>query len=423
LPAAKGDPTSSRPVNWSGVSGRWDPEADEPLDGFAHDIDFTRFDSRYGRPVPLALAGLVAIVAANAGAQAAAMVGFGVAIGLGLIVAAVERDRWRAQDVYHWHGRQRRLRWIRETGGLGPGGDPVAAEIWLGTHQPGTVPQVFRSLAAFYARDPVVVKRELDAMPERTPEDRAWKEWVVQVMRLHDTGVAETVELGGLVGSLEPSADRSELESWLAMAEAASRWTRGDRAWIRSLADQRPRATRTALGFRRRARIWVSRFAVVIVFAIPAFLFSSFSLAIAEHGDPIPPEYAQTTYGIRGDLPRFDDQAAARTLPALARSLAGATRVQNPPLDDDSYNALVDASIPTFTWITGKIEIEQPADLRGHRIWSVEVLLGGQGQATSGGAIVIVDDADGPAYFYRIDPGVLRSMREAAGLPVPSPAP
>jgi hypothetical protein len=169
-------------------------------------------------------------------------------------------------------------------------------------------------------------------------------------------------------------------------------------------------------------RIWLSRFVVLIMFAVPAVVFSSIGVAIAERGDPIPPEYAKTTYGIRGDLPGFDDQAAAHTLPALARSLAIATRVEPASLDNETYNGLVDASTPTFTWTTGAIELAPPADLRGHRVWSTEVLLGGLGEATSA-AIVIVDDADGPAYLYRIDPGVFRSLREAAGLPVPSPAP
>jgi hypothetical protein len=315
LPAAKGDAISSRPVNGTGVAGRWDPDAEGPLDGFAHDIDFTRFDSRYGRFVPLALAGLVAIIAANAGPELAVVAGLGIAVGLGLIVAAVERDRWRAQDVFHWYDRGRRLRWSRETGGLGPGGDPAAAEIWLGTHRPGTVPQVYRAIAAFGTRDAVVIDRELDAMPEQTVEDRAWKEWVVQANLLIDTGAADTAKLVDLVGSLRPSPDRSQHEAWLAMAEAARRWSQGDRAWIRSLADQRPRATRTPLGVRRRARIWVSRFAVLIFFAISAFLFSSVSIAIAERGDPIPPEYAKTTFAIRGLLPGFDEQRVERILP------------------------------------------------------------------------------------------------------------
>jgi hypothetical protein len=100
----------------------------------------------------------------------------------------------------------------------------------------------------------------------------------------------------------------------------------------------------------------------------------------------------------------------------------GATRVATESLDNGTYNALLDTSIPTFTWTTGAIELEPPADLRGHRIWSTEVLLGGLGKATSA-AIVIVDDADGPAYLYRIDATVFQSLREAAGLRTASPVP
>jgi hypothetical protein len=422
LPAVEGESTASQPVNGAGVTGRLDPEADGPLDGFAHDIDVTRFDSRFGRFVPLVLAGLVAIVAANAGLSAAIVTGWGIAVGLGVVVALVERDRWRAQDVLHWYQVGRLRRWLRETGSPGPGGDPAAAEIWLGTHLPGTVPQVYRASAAFSTRDAVVIKRELGAMPDLTPGDRAAKEWIVQANRLIETGAADTTELARLVGSLPPSGDRSQLESWLAIAEAALRRSAGDRDWIRTLADQRSRATRTALGVGRRTRIWISRFVVLIVFAISAFLFSSLSLAIAERGDPIPPEYAKTTFAIRGDLPGFDSERVTRALPALARALSGAVRSSAAPLSDDSFDRILNLGTPTFIWTTGAIDVPGPADASGRHVWEIEVLLGGFGQ-TASSAVVTFDRADGQRFLYRVDPAIVARLRQAVGLPVSATPP
>ena len=404
-----GLPTSGR--------GRPGPHANPPLGGFVHDIDFTRFDGRSGRLIPLGLAAVVAVIAASTGIRAALIAGLGVGGLLALAAVAFERDRWRAQDVFQWYQRGRLDRWLRDTGAASPGGDPAAAEIWLGGHRPGTVPQVYRALAAYHTGDPVVIQREVAAMPDGSILDRAWKEWLFQTNRFTQTGSAEPTELARLIGELPPSADRRIFESWLATVESARRRLAGDRRWIEPLAAERERAEPTPLGVRRRTRIWLSRFAVVIMFAIPAVLLSSLSLASADRGDPIPPEYAKTTYAIRGDLPGFGEQRVVRILPALAGALPSAVRVGAAALEEAAVEGIIDERMPTFIWTTGAIDVTGPSDAPGRHLWEVEFLLGGPG-ATASSVVVTLDGEKGPRYLYWIDPAVTTRLREAVGLPV-----
>ena len=388
-----------------------------PLDAFVHDIDFTRFDTRVGRLLPVLLAGAVGIVAAWRGIPAGVATAVVIAVGLAAVTVPYERARWRAQDVLHWYYAGRGRRWLADTGRLVPSSDVASAEVWLGAHQPGTVPQIYRVIAAAWTGDERRYRTELDALSEATPLDRITRRWVVEFNIWAATGDADTADIEALVGELPDGDDRSHFRSWLALVESSRRWKDRAADWLDPLVGVWHAARRERLGLKRSARLWFSRFIVVPVFLVEALFVGSLAVSIAGAGEPIPPEYARTTYGIRGDLPRFDDQAVARTLPALGRAVAGASRVRPGPLDVDTYNALIDASTPTLMWTTGEIELAPPSDLRGHRIWSTEVLLGGLGEATSA-AIVIVDDEDGPAYLYRIDPAAFRKLREAAGLPV-----
>jgi uncharacterized membrane protein len=99
-----------------------------PLDRFVHDVDVTRFDSRLGRIVPIALAVLVGVIAANLGGSAALAAGILIAAGLVVVVLVLERDRWRAQDVLHWYLADRSRRWRAATGSDGPmSADPAEA--------------------------------------------------------------------------------------------------------------------------------------------------------------------------------------------------------------------------------------------------------------------------------------------------------
>ena len=129
-----------------------EPEAN-PLEGFVHDVDVTRFDSRLGRIVPIALAVLVGVIAANLGATPA--LGAGILVAAGLVVAVIALERAagapRTSCTGTWRtdtgaGGRRRDRTARSSA------DPAEAEMWLGAHPPGSVPQVYRAITAVRAR-------------------------------------------------------------------------------------------------------------------------------------------------------------------------------------------------------------------------------------------------------------------------------
>jgi hypothetical protein len=170
------------------------------------------------------------------------------------------------------------------------------------------------------------------------------------------------------------------------------------------------------LGWRRRSRLWLSRFVVVLAFAVSSVVFSSAGLTLAERQDAIPADYAKTTYAIRGDLPGFDEEHMVHVLPALARAIPAATRIGDAALSDDAFDRLIFDDLPTFIWATGRVDIAAPADAPGRRVCEIEVLLGGSAD-TASSAIVAFDDASGPRHLYRIDPVVVAALREAAGLP------
>lgn len=393
-----------------------DPNVPSPLEGFVHDVDYTRFDTRFGRLMPIGLAGLVALVAYQGGAAWAITGGGLVAVVLVAVVVVLERDRWRAQDVLHWFQAERLRRWLQDTGSAAPNGDPAAAEVWLGVHQPGSVPQLYRAIAASQTGDRFRFASELAAVPETTPTDRAMKAWLVESVRWTATGEADPANVRALTDEVPAGPVRSALDAWLASVDAAHRRSVGDRDWIAPMVAEWARSPRPDLGLRRRSRLWLSRLVVVLVFAISSAVFSSFALTIAERGEAIPAEYTKTTYGIRGDLPGFDDQRMVHVLPALARALPASTRIGSAELSDEAVDQLIFDGLPTFIWDTGEIDIAAPADAPGHRVWEIEILLGGSGDAASS-AIVTFDGETGPRHLYRIDPAVVAALREAAGLP------
>jgi hypothetical protein len=253
-----------------------------PLDEFFHAIDFTWFDTRPGRLIPLAFAAFVALVAADAGPQPAITVAGGVSALLVLTSVSMERDRWHAQDVVAWYQQERRERWILDTGSPSPIGDPIAAEIWLGVHRRGTVPQLYRALAALNAGDALVIGRELEAMPDSTPTERAWRIWFVENRRWNETGVAEVTALAALVPILPISRDQETFRSWLAIVESHRRRAAKDRRWIEPMVERRRSARRPARSKRRRARIWYSRFEAVPVFWVQAVVFASIAVQLAQ---------------------------------------------------------------------------------------------------------------------------------------------
>jgi hypothetical protein len=391
------------------------PPAD-PFEGFVHDIDVTRFDSRAGRLVTSVLALAVAGVAIMAGWSAAGALTATILVGLVLAVVFLERDRWKAQDVLLWFNDRRHHRWIEETGGLGPRGDPAAAEIWLGVHRVGTVPQSYRAIAALQSGDAHRAQRELDAMPGATAGDRAMKLWVVERHRWLRTGSADTDELRTLLDEVPESEDKALMQEWFAHVEAANRWIRREQSWLEPLVARWPHIRRPKVGGRAIARVWFSRFFVLPVFVVLSFAWSATGLALGIGRDHVPPEYAQTTLSMRGDVPSTDSGDVGLALVKLAKSLPTAARSLPNELDRFAIDELLAESLPTAIWETGAIDVAGPSDAPGRRVWSIEVLLG-YPTFTGTRAIVTFDREDGPAYLYDVDLGVGESLRSALGLP------
>ena len=379
-----------------------------------HGIDSTRFDSRLGRLVPLGLAAIVALVAATLGGPAALGAAIAIAVGLAITVVVLEHDRWRAQDVLHWYHAARAQRWRVATGSDGPRGHPAAAAVWLGAHQPGTVPQRFRAIAAVQSGEAIIMDREIAALPDATPDDRAWRMWVIATRRLLTEGEADVVELRELVRFVADADDRVAIETWLAQVDALHLHARGDRAWLAPLVAQWSRAPRVPLGWRHTTRLWLSRFVIVPVFAISALALGGIGLQLASHGN-VPADYARTAFSTRGDVGDIDGSRLVASMPALAQAVSTATRIEAQALDADRTAVLITSGLPTLIWDTHRINLAPPPGMEERHVWSIEVLLGGSGPR-SDSAIMTFDREDGPAYLYGVDPEVVESIRHAVGL-------
>ena len=250
-------------------------------------------------------------------------------------------------------------------------------------------------------------------MPDETPTDRALKLFAVEGTRFRRSGTADIDELTTLVDELPSSPLRVDLESWLALVQAQRRWSLGQGDWLAPLEAERSRSERQPLPVGHRVRIWVGRFAPVLIFGVGSLVLGSFAVRDVG-GAAIRPEYEQTTYAIRGDLPGLDDQALVRTLPDLERALSSATRAIEAPLDEAAFDDIVSKGLPTLLWTTGAIDVAKPSDAASHRVWEIELLLGAGRPAS---AILTFDGPSGPRYLYDIDPAVFDAVRAASGLP------
>jgi hypothetical protein len=377
------------------------------LETLAHDVDVTWFDNWFGRLLVFALAGVAGVVAANLGVGPAVATCALAAAGLAIAVVVIERDRWRAQDIALWRLADRTRRWYADTGGDSPG-SPAEAEVWLGSHQPGTVPQRYRALAALNTTDDVTIAREIAAMPQATPEDRAWRSWVIAARQVMASEFADDVS--GIRETLPalPSDDQASMASWLAQSECVKRYLRGDPAWLAPLLEIWPSARRVPLGRRTVVRLWLSRFIVVLAFGLTAIGFVAFGLQVASE---IPRDYAKTEVATRGDVGDIDDQRLWSALPRLAGSISGATRLDPNELDPDRIDELIFRGLPTVIWKSDAISLAPPPDAAGRHMWSIEVLVGDARLPAE--AIVTFDDENGPAYLYAVDPEVTASLRAA----------
>jgi hypothetical protein len=401
-----------------GIPGRGPRRGDAryAVHEFVRDIDSSRF-ARGGWPIATML---VTLGAAWIAAHAGIVVGLAIiAAGtVALLVALVaERQRWRAQDMIHGYQAARIAEWVRNTGSEPvPYFDVAANEVWLGAHQRGTVPQIYRAHAAEATGDPAVIARELAALPDDTPLDRANRLWVLA----GTWDLAATRDLSDLqaaVSALPEGEPRSLFEGYFAHVESLRRHRAGARDWLEPLATAWASFPRPRLGMRRSARIWFSRF-------WPAAWFAAFGVIFVFALSPlwaatIPADYAKTELSTRGDLPTEprDWNDVWLTLPGIADALPAAHR-SGGVLDQDSWGQQIVDGMPTVIWDVRKISLTPPSDAAGRAVTQLEVLLGSS-SAEHGWVLVTFDTTDGPTYLYDLSPAAVRALQDVIGV-VPS---
>jgi hypothetical protein len=336
----------------------------------------------------------------------------GGAVALVVTTVLVDRPRWRAQDGYARYVAARQGRWVRDTGGTAPLGGRGEAEVWLGSHQPGTVPQVYRALAASHAGNEHVWARELEAMPAVTPTDLAWRAYAEAGHELDATGAADVAGLAAAVEALPEGPERAWHRDWLALAAAVRGQAEGRPGWLHGLAGLAPDAPAPVLPPRRRLRLALGRQVAVVAFLITAVPLGVTAAGIPGLIDRVPAEYARTSFFTRGEVTDPDMDAVARAMPALARAVAGAESVGAILPGSHPFNALIDAGLPTLIWEVGDIDLIPPPDAAGRHVWSVEVLLGAADPAR--GALVVTYGGEaGPAGLYALDADLVARLRAA----------
>jgi hypothetical protein len=403
------------------ADGDSEPSARYPahLGAFFRNVLVTRFDTRSGRLAVAGLAVLVAVVAVNAGVASAFAVGLVIALGLALAIVALERDRWAAQGVILAFRGQRQAEWLRDTGTKGTNGSRAEAEVWLGAHRPGTVPPRYRAIIAEQTGDPVVLAREVAALPDATALDRANRAQLLRSWEWSSGVTPDTTTFRAIIAELPDSVDRRMFETWLAQVDASERHRHGGRDWLGPLLAIRDVVPRAPLPLRWHLGVWLSRFAPVLGLVASSVVFSAIGLSLASAADAVPASYAETELSTRGDLPSFDDEGVWRTLPRLARALPSATPVGDTPLGAAAVEDLIADGLPTIIWTVDGIEVAGPTALRGGRIHEIEVLLS-RTRLGDDLAIVTLRGPNGPSYLFRVDSTVVATLRAAAGIRTPA---
>ena len=382
----------------------------ERRDAFWADLHRSGLSSGLARFAPLALAVGVGAISVLAGQVAVAVATAAIAVLYLLVLRRTDRRRWQAQDTIHRYQALRSRRWMAETGGPSPVEQPGRVETWLATHPRGSVPQLYRAIAAAQSDDPVLARRELEAVETDTPLGRARLAWLQAATAIDRGERPDLAQLRALVDDLPTGPERAELGAFLAQAKAIDRHTAGDPAWLEPLAAERSGMPPVRRPVVASARLWLARLWAVLGFVVLGLVFAS--VAPSVFAERIPPEYAQTRLATRGEVPVHDSQAVVETLPTIARAVAAGTRVQPDALDELGWSELVDAGLPTLIWEVGAIDVAAPADAPG-RLWQVEVPTG----ADDGVVLLTFDGGDGPVYAYRIDPAAVARVAAALGVP------
>lgn len=381
---------------------------------FTRDVDVSRFSQTSWFIGVMAAAVGAAWVAAQAGVTVGLAIVAAGALALAAAAILLEQRRWHAQDVLYWYQAVRIAEWVRDTGAMGAPYDDVAGnEIWLGAHQPGTVPQVYRAHAAQATGDPAVMAREFAALPDATPLDRANREWV-QAGAWDRASTRDLTALRAAVAALPDGHDRTMFEAYLAHVEALTGHRAGRRDWLAPLVAVRAGFPRPRLGPWRTFRIVLSRFFPAVWFAVFGTIFV---LTLAPMWGPtIPPSYTKTELYTTGDLPKEPDDwnQIWLALPAVADALPAARR-DGAQLDDERTFTLINSGLPALRWDVQAINLAPPDDAPGRHVARLEMLLGAS-SAQHGWVIVTFDASGGPSYLYDLSPGAIRALQELVGV-------
>jgi hypothetical protein len=387
-----------------------DDTRDPPQEAFTRSLLTGRLARR---SIALGLAALGIAVAWISNAVATPVgVGAGIAVTAGLVVALIALDgpRWRAQDVVLWQQAARNRRWREDTGGASPTQHPAQAELWLGSHPRGSVPQVYRVMAASLAGDVVAHERELRAWNPATATETAWKAWATVAPRAMNGEDVDLGEVRDAVGAV-PAEERRDLEAGLAVAEALRRHHTGDDGWLLPLVQAREWIHREHVGLVPRFRLLLNRVLIVGSFLIPAVALAWSGVGTPE---PFPRAYLSTNIATRGDIGRIDQVRLLRALPGLAREVATSAPLRDVPTGVDELNRRISGALPTLIWEVDRIDLDGPDGVRCDHVWSIESLLGDAADGPM--AIVTCDRRGGPAYLVPVDPATATEIEAALGV-------
>jgi hypothetical protein len=329
---------------------------------------------------------------------------------LAAMVVLVDRPRWKAQDVIDARQRYRRRRWIRDTGS-DPPDDRAAAEVWLGAHLPGSVPPVYRALAAITAEDDRQQTTTLAALPSQSPADVFDRAWIRSVAAFTGGGPVDSTELREALALMPDSDDRLMGEIWVALLDAYSRWRRRESQWWEPIGRDWPAARSSVPAARVGAGLWFRRLALPFAFAATA-VTAGVIVTWSQPTDGAGANYGQTELSTRGEVQPDADPHLWRAMVGVEAALPSARRIVASPLDEEAVDALLASRLPTVIWRVDRLDLS-PGDSPHRHIWSLEILGGGP----SPSMVVTLDRMSGPAYLYDLDARAWSDVRGALGLP------
>jgi len=317
------------------------------------------------------------------------------------IVVAACRRRWRAEDVLAWHSGERDREWIARTGGPAPL-EPEEAEIWLGVHQVGQVPDYERALAAQRAGDPRA-SRMVAALPGSTPAeraDRAWAFFVGGVVVRPAAPLADGIASGDRIRRVA-----------VAIMAAGGAFTTGAESWLAALVQARSLTGRPRLGRARTLRYWAFRLrapiGAALEFALLTFLVLPTLPAAPVDDGSLGPRGAGTV----------DRQQLYADIPAIRAALESAQPYAG-TFNDQLPERILARGLPSVIWYPGDPPPNLPG-AAGRKVTAAEIFLGLEPPVV---LVTFVGDSH-PTAAWTVDPSLRALLLAAVGLVRPSGSP